>query len=226
VVFVNSCDGVVGEQNLAAYCASKGAGLQLMRAVALDHARQGIRSNAVCPGSINTPFFMKHVHSAPDPVGFLEAKTQRHPDREKLRPVAAPHEEFLWDTPYHWGEWLEPGVDTTDFGVLLTADRADVATPYLHRSAKQMVIAGKILGKPESVLDHYRKVAENTKNAWQKEFITADGLLNPDTQAHYVRALDFGLAPDELHTKFVNRLVELVRAAGTHLGTGFLTTGI
>ena len=156
--------------------------------------------------------------------GLHRAKTQRHPDREKLRPVAAAHEEFLWDTPYHWGEWLEPGVDTTDFGVLLTADRSDVATPYLHRSAKQMVIAGKILGKPESVLEHYRKVAENTKNAWQKEFITSDGLLNPDTQAHYVRALDFGLAPDELHDKFVNRLVELVRGAGTHLGTGFLTT--
>jgi len=86
VVFVNSCDGVVGEQNLAAYCASKGAGLQLMRAVALDHARQGIRSNAVCPGSINTPFFMKHVYSAPDPVGFLEAKTQRHPAGRLLQP--------------------------------------------------------------------------------------------------------------------------------------------
>jgi alpha-L-rhamnosidase len=67
--------------------------------------------------------------------GLHRSKTQRHPDREKLRPVAAAHEEFLWDTPYHWGEWLEPGVDTTDFGVLLTADRSDVETPYLHRSA-------------------------------------------------------------------------------------------
>lgn len=86
VVFVNSCDGVVGEQNLAAYCASKGAGLQLMRAVALDHARQGIRSNAVCPGSINTPFFMKHVYAAPDPDGFLKAKTQRHPAGRLLQP--------------------------------------------------------------------------------------------------------------------------------------------
>ena len=86
VVFVNSCDGVVGEQNLAAYCSSKGAGLQLMRAVALDHARQGIRSNAVCPGSINTPFFMKHVYAAPDPDAFLRDKTERHPAGRLLQP--------------------------------------------------------------------------------------------------------------------------------------------
>ena len=86
VVFVNSSDGHVGEQNLAAYCASKGAGLQLMRAVALDHARQGIRSNAVCPGSIQTPFFMKHVEAAPDPDAFLKAKTDRHPAGRLLQP--------------------------------------------------------------------------------------------------------------------------------------------
>jgi len=86
VVFVNSCDGVVGEQNLAAYCSAKGAGLQLMRAVALDHARQGIRSNAVCPGSINTPFFMKHVYAVPDPDAFLRDKTERHPAGRLLQP--------------------------------------------------------------------------------------------------------------------------------------------
>lgn len=86
VVFVNSSDGLMAEQNLAAYCASKGAGLQLMRAVAVDHARQGIRSNAVCPGSIKTPFFMRHVDAAPDPEAFLEAKTSRHPAGRLLEP--------------------------------------------------------------------------------------------------------------------------------------------
>lgn len=79
VVFVASVDGLVAEQNLAAYCTSKGALLQLMRAVALDHAREGIRSNAVCPGAIDTPFFRRHVVAAPDPAEFLRQKTERHP---------------------------------------------------------------------------------------------------------------------------------------------------
>lgn len=86
IVFVNSSDGVVAEQNLAAYCASKGAALQLMRAVAIDHARQNIRSNAVCPGSIETPFFMRHVAAAPDPAAFLHDKTDRHPLGTLMQP--------------------------------------------------------------------------------------------------------------------------------------------
>lgn len=86
VVFVNSSVGHMAEQNLAAYASSKGAGLMLMKSVAVDHARQGIRVNAVCPGSIMTPFFMRHVEAAPDPQGFLEIKTQRHPAGRLLEP--------------------------------------------------------------------------------------------------------------------------------------------
>ena len=53
---------------------------------------------------------------------------------------------------------------------------------------------------------------------------TADGRLHPDTQANHVRALAFELVPAELRSAVAARLVELVRAAGTHLATGFLAT--
>ena len=39
------------------------------------------------------------------------ARTGRHPDRAAARPTPAPHEKYLWDTGFHWGEWLEPGED-------------------------------------------------------------------------------------------------------------------
>lgn len=51
VIVNNASDwAVVGAQNALAYAASKGAVAQMTRSLALDHARQGVRVNAVCPG--------------------------------------------------------------------------------------------------------------------------------------------------------------------------------
>ncbi|KUN08250.1 hypothetical protein AQI96_26865 [Streptomyces canus] len=62
------------------------------------------------------------------------------------------------------------------------------------------------------------------REAWRTEFLSPDGHTAGDTQAGYVRALSLGLVPDELR-QAAARLVELIRAAGTHLTTGFLSTG-
>lgn len=86
VVAVASVAALVAEQGLAAYCASKGALLQLMRCVAVDHARAGIRANCVCPGAIDTPFFRRHVDASADPERFLREKTERHPSGRILDP--------------------------------------------------------------------------------------------------------------------------------------------
>jgi NAD(P)-dependent dehydrogenase (short-subunit alcohol dehydrogenase family) len=51
VIVNNASDwGVVGGTQAVAYCASKGAVIQMTRAMALDHAGENIRINAVCPG--------------------------------------------------------------------------------------------------------------------------------------------------------------------------------
>jgi len=55
IVNFGSIWGGVGAAGVVAYCASKGAVHQLTRAMALDHVKDGIRINAVCPGEVNTP---------------------------------------------------------------------------------------------------------------------------------------------------------------------------
>lgn len=55
IINIASDWGLKGGQRAAAYCASKGAIVQLTRAMALDHAGDGLRVNAVCPGEIDTP---------------------------------------------------------------------------------------------------------------------------------------------------------------------------
>ena len=61
-------------------------------------------------------------------------------------------------------------------------------------------------------------------DAWRTEFVGADGRITPHTQANLVRALTFGLVPDEHRQRAADDLAALVREAGTHLGTGFLST--
>ena len=55
IVNFGSIWGDLGSAGVAAYCASKGAVHNLTRALAMDHAADGIRINAVCPGEVNTP---------------------------------------------------------------------------------------------------------------------------------------------------------------------------
>ena len=55
IINIASDWGLKGGDRAAAYCASKGAIVQLTRAMAIDHARDGLRVNAVCPGDIDTP---------------------------------------------------------------------------------------------------------------------------------------------------------------------------
>jgi len=55
IVNIASDAALSGSRHLVAYCASKGAVLQMTRAMALDHAREGIRVIAICPGDVDTP---------------------------------------------------------------------------------------------------------------------------------------------------------------------------
>jgi alpha-L-rhamnosidase len=150
------------------------------------------------------------------------SRTRRHPSRVAARPVALPHEEFLWDSGFHWGEWLEPAGPPKDFEEFIAADKSDVATAYLARSAGIMARIAAVLGRVEHQ-HQYARLSERAGEAWRAEFF-ADGRVTPHTQANHVRALAFDLVPDGQRAAVATSLVELVRAAGTHLATGFLST--
>jgi alpha-L-rhamnosidase len=148
----------------------------------------------------------------------------RHPDRAASRPEPAAHERYLWDTGFHWGEWLEPGADLGDFPAFVRADKSEVATAYVYRSAATVVQVARVLGLPEDQRRPYHDIAKGALGAWRREFVRPDGTLAVPTQASHVRALAFGLVPEELRPAIAARLAELVGLAGGHLATGFLST--
>jgi NAD(P)-dependent dehydrogenase (short-subunit alcohol dehydrogenase family) len=68
VAAVCSVDSLFVEESMSAYATSKGALLQLVRSAAVEHARHGVRINAVCPGAIDTPLLHQHLETMPDPA--------------------------------------------------------------------------------------------------------------------------------------------------------------
>jgi meso-butanediol dehydrogenase/(S,S)-butanediol dehydrogenase/diacetyl reductase len=82
IVNTASISGLGGDSGMAAYNAAKGAVVNYTRTLAIDHAREGIRANAVCPGVIDTPLtdvLMGHE-------GILAAYRERVPLGRPGRP--------------------------------------------------------------------------------------------------------------------------------------------
>lgn len=79
IVATGSISSVVGLPAQAAYCASKGALLQLVRQMAVDYAARGVRVNAVGPGSINTPFLTRYLQGLDDPTAGEADIKRAHP---------------------------------------------------------------------------------------------------------------------------------------------------
>jgi NAD(P)-dependent dehydrogenase (short-subunit alcohol dehydrogenase family) len=79
VINVASGWGLVGGRRAAAYCASKGAIVQLTRAMALDHAADRIRVNCICPGDTDTPMLRHEAAELGEPLADFLADAARRP---------------------------------------------------------------------------------------------------------------------------------------------------
>ena len=79
IINVSSGWGLVGGRRAASYCASKGAVVQLTKAMALDHAAQNIRVNCICPGDTDTPMLRHEAEQLGEPpeAAFLAEAARR-----------------------------------------------------------------------------------------------------------------------------------------------------
>jgi len=78
-VMTSSVAAVVGLPNRALYSATKGAVLSLALAMAADHVSEGIRVNAVLPGTADTPWIGRLLESADDPQAARDQLRNRQP---------------------------------------------------------------------------------------------------------------------------------------------------
>ncbi len=78
IINISSVNGFFAEPNCAAYCATKGGIIALTKAMAIDHGREGIRVNCICPGYIDAGLAEGYFQSQPDPKAARIAAGKLH----------------------------------------------------------------------------------------------------------------------------------------------------
>ena len=91
IINIASGWGLVGGQRAASYCASKGAVIQLTRAMALDHGGQNIRVNCICPGDTDTPMLRSEAEQLGQPIEQFLDEAARRPLQRIGRPEDIAH---------------------------------------------------------------------------------------------------------------------------------------
>jgi len=79
IINIGSILGLVGMRKRAAYAASKGGVTTLTKAMALDHAREGIRVNCICPAIVETELVQGLFSSEADPEALRQVRREQIP---------------------------------------------------------------------------------------------------------------------------------------------------
>lgn len=87
IINFGSIWGGMGASGVVAYCASKGAVHQITKAMALDHVKDGIRINAVCPGEVNTPMLASERPTPPTPEDLQKLAEETVPMGRLAEPI-------------------------------------------------------------------------------------------------------------------------------------------
>ncbi len=131
--------------------------------------------------------------------------------------------EDLWNYGFHFGDWLFYRPEDDNDGRSAVTDKYLIAQCFYAQSTQLLINAAKVLNKSDDVKS-YSVLLQKIKDAFLKEYVTANGRLVSGTQTAYVLALNFDMLPESLRDQAAKRLAENINSYGDHLTTGFLGT--
>lgn len=86
IVMMASVQGLATQRNVAAYTTAKHGLIGLTKSIAVDFAADGVRANAVAPGSVDTPMLRNSIALADDPAAVIRTINAMHPLGRSARP--------------------------------------------------------------------------------------------------------------------------------------------
>ena len=81
-----------GFSHRAAYSSSKAAVIGLTKSIAVDHIKDGIRCNAICPGTIETPSLHERIKTLSKELGSIEKARSWFEERQPMKRLGQPKE--------------------------------------------------------------------------------------------------------------------------------------
>ena len=171
-------------------------------------------ASVICPWTIylcygDKALLARHFDSLRRFVASLEKNSRKlirsHPD---------------WTGFLGYGDWLAlDGSGKTDGGT----PKDLIGTAFFARSADLLARIARVLGRTADAAREQKRF-ERVRRAFQRRFLTPDGLVSSLTQTGYVLALHFDLAPAKLRPRLLAELVRDIGLRGNKLSTGLVST--
>lgn len=171
-------------------------------------------AGVICPWTMylayaDTALLAQHYEAMKRFIGYLETTSRNlirvHPDVPG------------WAG---YGDWLAlDGSGKVDGGT----PKDLIGTAFFAYSTDLVARTARILGHKADAIRYERLLAQ-VRQAFQKRFVTGDGLVSGLTQTCYVLALHFDLAPEALRPKLLAELLRDIEQRGWKLSTGFVST--
>ena len=154
----------------------------------------------------------------------IRASKKKHARGTKL---PRQQEQYLWNTGYHWGEWLIPSMSRNGYGVetvkSVLQTRKYIAPIFAYYTISSMARMAEIIGKDGDAA-RYAQHAAKIREAFKAWIIANDGKMPIELQGAYLMPLYFDLVPEQYKKIFEDKLIDLVEKADYCLDTGFLAT--
>lgn len=136
-------------------------------------------------------------------------------------------EQYLWNSGYHWGEWLIPSMSKNGYGMetvkSVLQTRKYIAPIFAYYTISSMAQISEILHETQDATC-YGEIAGKIKDAFGAWITANQGKMPIELMGAYLMPLYFDLVPEQYRSSFELKLLTLIEQNNYCLDTGFLAT--